>query len=1829
MSQDRIVEEYGKFLYIEPNNLNGDGIDNAIPHDYEDYSMSVNLEVKIPRRDACGSEDGTKTIYFSSDNGTISFFGGSGGGDGEQGYLTTNYTDVSVTNVGEGNKECLGIKSIEINYDSWFFPMVVINFVDVRGASLMMPQEEAFYQTQLSNDKDSLTQLNGGSFFKALFSFPQPLFKLTVKGFYGRPAVYNLAVLDFKSNFNSQTGNFECRVQFKGYMYGVYADIPMTLLSVAPYINAEKNDHNEYWKGFYFIDENGEPACPMLTYPEFKLAVTSAGTNFNRYVAQTQAGINYAKLQKKKTALQDIRDKFNSIFNDFLIGNVKDSESTYSGVTYFFLAKNEKDVNKYNDPKSGSFNDLLKLVNGFDKSAFSEDDAKSLHDNVEEPLKKGLKKVCTLSVGISSVNGKTVRSWIFNGGKYSFVDSKTNKTKVLESPEGLYPYISGLKEKLNSYLNSDASNVILYGIEFKSDVNSYFADQITKYDKSEESFQTELNKERINQLKNILGFLPSIQNMFNMTFAHMETFINNYYKMLDNISTQMTSGERKAEKFGITGKNDSDLPSANAPVPPFPLFVSEVIENGTHIQRVVPPWEFKASNSEMEEVKFVDRLIEAAKLFTDKQREIDETINKASEVEKYPSTSIENLVPVTPYDFNNAETFNPYASVAETGGSGEDKALQTIITFFLRAYYFYYIFDDLNGNDAEKYFARMEAINFRKAVPQMTKELRENFLKKFNGVGGGNLALSYLLKEKKGTQYYWDIFSNTSAITTDNFFTKKGRGDAGLRFSYDWLKMKDGNGKDFVVLPIGEFNLNKIKNDISTEAYVSNDDTKKKYLTLQDGEITDITTQSGLITNSGSFNYYIGNGNYFDKLFQHMKNADDDIPNVRDKIINKIQNSTSSSISKRPYVFGKHVVNYTEKDGTVSGRTLTTTDGTVYENLFCEYSYENKEKYTYYNFEKADKKELSDTSVYGVVGDGTAIANNMTDSLYTGSLSDLYKGQEDGEKGNMSKAYLYIMSIPLNTNLFYGKKAPYGEVNCETLLTMLLREGAFWWRKEYEGEPIKWDSITGYKAPTKDEIPIIEMKSMGSGYYSNTQNGLKPNTLSLIKTSDSLNRYIKWEQDDERISTSRKRSLAKLFQDWANDSNKFGFINIKNHLEKYDTKGIQDVLYDFFKMKATIMDTAERVDKKAGGRKLGYDKLRQSFNKFIDELNRLYRDKTNDVESSDDNRVTTQTSDTGSQNDDEVRFSTYLTLKSLYDKWFCGKDRKTWYLPRNGVYTEESDFKNMHFIDSYYNEIGTRIICNTEHISDMIEQYMPSEASLKTATSTEYNIQSMYSFLSDICEKCGMVLMSLPLMYGLNPNDRGAMEDMFDTIPFSKEKEKMNDGQTYLCVYSYKPSEHLDLSNTGEYNYEYVNDSFDIADVTGRRSSIFPSTLEDVTSDSSLRIPAFGVTYAKQNQSYFKNIGVNMDNPQVTEASLAMEQLIASKGGNGPRQIAIYGQDLYRVYSNYSYTCNVDMMGNSQVMPLMYFQLNNIPMFRGAYMITKVVHNISAGNMTTQFTGVRQNKYATPIAAGKIILLNTDGMPYGMEGPSSVYTNGTPITEYKPVIPDGIFDCDVAIEAMNKPHTYGNAISICGATNYSSYHKCAEWVKYYAKTAGAKYFENVSVGYAWNMRKLGHMENAGFACVDTLIGTRVELQTLSEQRVQRGDIAIMPHNSKDIPNDQDAYGHVCMWNDTLVWKDGNGNTHTGAWVSDFVQTPKDGVKQKGGVSIGSPWVYGGEDAREIYIYRWNGTRKIGGRTIDINGNPVKFNTTTYDDSTNVGGVQQTEQDPKEKKGGSR
>ena len=92
-----------------------------------------------------------------------------------------NFLDTSWTNIGGGNIELggdlgtFGITSIDIEFKSSFMPQIIINFVDVRGAAL-------FEQGPCSP-------------YSLFFHLPYPVFELTVKGYYGKPVTYTLALV--------------------------------------------------------------------------------------------------------------------------------------------------------------------------------------------------------------------------------------------------------------------------------------------------------------------------------------------------------------------------------------------------------------------------------------------------------------------------------------------------------------------------------------------------------------------------------------------------------------------------------------------------------------------------------------------------------------------------------------------------------------------------------------------------------------------------------------------------------------------------------------------------------------------------------------------------------------------------------------------------------------------------------------------------------------------------------------------------------------------------------------------------------------------------------------------------------------------------------------------------------------------------------------------------------------------------------------------------------------------------------------------------------------------------------------------------------------------------------------------------------------------------------------------------------------------------------------------------------------------------------------------------------------------------------------------------
>lgn len=312
-----------------------------------------------------------------------------------------------------------------------------------------------------------------------------------------------------------------------------------------------------------------------------------------------------------------------------------------------------------------------------------------------------------------------------------------------------------------------------------------------------------------------------------------------------------------------------------------------------------------------------------------------------------------------------------------------------------------------------------------------------------------------------------------------------------------------------------------------------------------------------------------------------------------------------------------------------------------------------------------------------------------------------------------------------------------------------------------------------------------------------------------------------------------------------------------------------------------------------------------------------------------------------------TKLSMYETLKNIHDKWLISTNRNKYKLVPEQGDTNSGIAENFFFINSFYEDVGDEITLNIEKLPDQVDFVLNNVNASN----------SLYSFMYDIANQARVQLLALPVFNNLS--DPGYVREMFSPIPYDEiDSTKVYTESQYVFFYPEEASKHAVIesdSDNEEDRYKFADDSFTLVTEAGSQNTVgVPNTFNNT---EGRRVPVFGVTFAKQNQSFFKNINVSMDSPKTTEVSAYNTVAIANKYNGGNTQVTALGQDLFPIYSNYSYECSVEMMGCACIMPLMYFQLNNIPMFKGTYIVYNVSHSITPGNMTTSFSGQRLSRY--------------------------------------------------------------------------------------------------------------------------------------------------------------------------------------------------------------------------------------------------------------------------------
>ena len=371
--------------------------------------------------------------------------------------------------------------------------------------------------------------------------------------------------------------------------------------------------------------------------------------------------------------------------------------------------------------------------------------------------------------------------------------------------------------------------------------------------------------------------------------------------------------------------------------------------------------------------------------------------------------------------------------------------------------------------------------------------------------------------------------------------------------------------------------------------------------------------------------------------------------------------------------------------------------------------------------------------------------------------------------------------------------------------------------------------------------------------------------------------------------------------------------------------------------------------------------------------------------------------------DEDIKLSLYRSFKSLYDKWISKSDNNS----------TSSEGSSGYFFNNYGKNKDERMLC--DHFSFVNRcgysiggkavidvAYLSNMANSKTGQGPT---QTLYECITQLLGNNNFDFWPLPSFINFSDEKDDSLTDMFRAFdgPLNDVEAKPN----FVCMFIGGSSRSLDIpvsycGNDGT-KFQHTNDSFDINDPT-----TYP---EDFNNGGD--ITAFLVRYGQETQNHFYNLQLDQAEFKETQYSLmVIDALVNPKTGSQPSQ-AGKGNNLYDTYLTRSYTCEVSSLGNMMIQPNLFFKLENVPMFRGTYLITNVKHEIKPHNTKTTFTGVRQPIVTVPLVTDAISLLDLSLIDVnetaGGSGPNISTGNGS-----------GIVNSEVGSGVINIPSGSSN-----------------------------------------------------------------------------------------------------------------------------------------------------------------------------------------------------------------
>jgi len=464
-----------------------------------------------------------------------------------------------------------------------------------------------------------------------------------------------------------------------------------------------------------------------------------------------------------------------------------------------------------------------------------------------------------------------------------------------------------------------------------------------------------------------------------------------------------------------------------------------------------------------------------------------------------------------------------------------------------------------------------------------------------------------------------------------------------------------------------------------------------------------------------------------------------------------------------------------------------------------------------------------------------------------------------------------------------------------------------------------------FQTPSIIEVPNIYIIYLG--WLLKTDESFNDDkSLSNIDKNTFINIYLNYKETNKFIITKNELNNLKL----KNENNKL-IVGINDFLkEKLKNNGFFGKKYISNSSSTTFTpNTVDPVFTNTYFRKFDRNNTEtvRFFDTLINECSSLLKDKKIKTDSEKKEDLVQS-----SIADNDIKFSIYNDLKTIYDRWFA--------VPDGNIMTPTP------FIDKF------KIVDRTMYdISDMLVTFDTLIEDSKTIS------LNLFTILGNFLSQNNFLFYPIQTSMIFN-NQENASKKWKESLGINVRNIVANKSEVaFICLYINKASSNLNIETIKKDTDSGTKSSYPDDSITFKENR-YPS---DFNRDNDGNIVyVMSVKLGKSNQSYFGNVELDSSEFKNTSESLKLlDDLIKKQGNSNP---VSKGQNLFSLYSQRVYTCKIDIpLGNTCIQPCMYFELEGLPMWNGGYLISEIEHSFTTNNkLKTTFKGTRVGKYALP-----------------------------------------------------------------------------------------------------------------------------------------------------------------------------------------------------------------------------------------------------------------------------